>query len=127
MTERKRSKAEERSYAALLHEIEELKQWEELRVMEKANRDRKLKERMIPPAWARVERDVPVRPKKIRVTAAYDEELVKWFRAMGHNYQARMNAVLRTYMKAVVSKEILSHGDLDWKGDEIWGLPDKRK
>ena len=40
-------------------------------------------------------REVPVRPKKIRVTAAYDEELVKWFRAMGHNYQARMNAVLQ--------------------------------
>ena len=46
-------------------------------------RDRKLKERMIPRAWVRVERDVPVRPRKVRVTAAYDEELVKWFRAMG--------------------------------------------
>ena len=30
MTERKRSKAEERSYAALLHEIEELEKWTEL-------------------------------------------------------------------------------------------------
>ena len=95
VTERKRSKAEERHYAALLHEIEELKKWEELRVMEKWNEDRKLKEQMIPRDWRRVERDVPVRPKKLRVTAAYDEELVKWFRAMGHNYQARMNAVLK--------------------------------
>ena len=40
-------------------------------------------------------REVPVRPRKIRVTAAFDEEVVKWFRAMGHNYQARMNAVLQ--------------------------------
>ena len=119
MTERKRSKAEERSYAALLHEIDELEKWEELRVMEKANRDRKLKARMIPGAWSRVERDVPVRPRKLRVTAAYDEELVKWFRAMGLGYQARMNAVLKAYMLAMKSREITSPKDIDWKGDEI--------
>ena len=35
MTERKRSKAEERHYAALLDEIEELKRWQELRLLEK--------------------------------------------------------------------------------------------
>ena len=63
--------------------------------MEKRNRDRKLKERMIPAEWRAIERDVPVRPRKLRVTAAYDEELVKWFRAMGQGYQARMNAVLQ--------------------------------
>ena len=119
VTERKRSKAEERSYAALLHEIEELDRWQELHAMEKANRDRKLKERTVPAAWARVERDVPVRPRKIRVTAAYDEELVRWFRAMGHGYQARMNAVLRAYMLAMKSREITSDKDIDWKGDEI--------
>ena len=101
VTERKRSKAEERSYAALLNEIEELKRWEELRLLEKETRDRKLKQEMIPAAWHTVERDVPVRPKKVRVTAAYEEELVKWFRAMGHNYQARMNAVLKAYMLAM--------------------------
>ena len=99
MTERKRSKAEERSYAALLHEIEELER-DELR-LEKRNRDRKLKERMIPASGARIEREVPVRPRKIRVTAAFDEDLVKWFRAMGLGYQARMNAVLRAYMLAM--------------------------
>ena len=27
----------------------------------------------------------------------------------------------------VVSKEILSRRHRDWKGDGIWGLPDKRK
>jgi uncharacterized protein (DUF4415 family) len=119
VTERKRSKAEERSYAALLREIEDLQADMELAEAEKWNRDRKLKERMMPPAWWRVERDVPVRPRKIRVTAAYDEELVKWFRAMGHNYQARMNAVLKAYMLAMKSREIISHKDIDWKGDEI--------
>jgi uncharacterized protein (DUF4415 family) len=119
VTERKRSKAEERHYAALLDEIEELKKWEELRVMEKRNEDRKLKERMLPGAWRRIEREVPVRPKRIRVTAAYDEELVRWFRAMGLGYQARMNAVLRAYMLAMKSREIASAKDRDWKGDEI--------
>jgi uncharacterized protein (DUF4415 family) len=119
VSERKRTKEEERHYAALLHEIEELKKWEELRVMEKENRDRKLKERMIPREWLTIERDVPVRPKRLRVTARYDEELVKWFRAMGHNYQARMNAVLRAYMLAMKAKEITSPKDIDWKGDAI--------
>ena len=61
---------------------------------------------MIPRAWWTIEQDVPVRPKKFRVTAAFDEELVKWFRAMGHNYQARMNAVLKAYMLAMKSREI---------------------
>ena len=82
MTERKRSKAEERSYAALLHEIEELKRWEELQLLEKETRDRRLEQEMIPAAWHTVKRDVPVRPKKVRVTAAYEEELVRWFRAI---------------------------------------------
>ena len=119
MTERKRSKAEERSFAALLHEIEELEKWTELAEMEKRNRDRKLKERMIPAEWRTIERDVPVRPRKLRVTAAYDAELVKWFRAMGLGYQARMNAVLRAYMLAMKSREIASPKDVDWKGDKI--------
>jgi uncharacterized protein (DUF4415 family) len=110
VTERKRSKPEERSYAALLLELGEMEKW---------NRDRKLKERMIPGAWRTIEAEVPVRPKKVRVTAAYDEELVKWFRAMGHNYQARMNAVLRAYMLAMKSREIVSQKDRDWKGDAI--------
>ena len=119
VTERKRSKAEERYYAALLHEIEGLKQEQELRLLEMRNRDRKLKEQMIPAAWSRIEREVPVRPRKIRVTAAYDEELVKWFRAMGLGYQSRMNAVLKAYMLAMKSREITSPKDIDWKGDEI--------
>ena len=110
VTERKRSKAEERNYAALLLELDDL---------EKAHRDRALKARMMPADWRRIEAEVPVRPKKIRVTAAFDEEVVKWFRAMGHNHQARMNAVLKAYMLAMKSREIVSRKDRDWKGDEI--------
>ena len=61
---------------------------------------------------------MPVRPKKVRVTAAYDEELAKWFRAMGQSYQARMNAVLGLHA-GDGSREIASRKDIDWKGDEI--------
>jgi len=38
---------------------------------------------------------------KIRVTAYFDQEVVKWFRAQGRGYQTRMNAVLRAYMEGV--------------------------
>jgi uncharacterized protein (DUF4415 family) len=115
VTERKRTKAEERSYAALRDALTDL----ELDELERWNAYRKLKEKMIPGAWHGIEREVPVRPKKIRVTAAFDEAVVKWFRAMGHNHQARMNAVLKAYMLAVQSREIQSRANRDWKGDEI--------
>jgi uncharacterized protein (DUF4415 family) len=115
VTERKRTKPEERAYSELrdlLIEIEtaELEQW---------NKYRALKARMLPPEWHRIEREVPVRPRKLRVTMTCDEDLAKWFRAMGHGYQARMNAVLRAYMLAVKGREIASRQDKDWKGDEI--------
>ena len=119
MTERKRTKEEERHYAALLHEIEGLKQWQDELLLEKEVGAWKLKAEVIPAAWRRIEKDVPVRPKKVRVTAAYEEDLVKWFRAMGHNYQARMNAVLKAYMLAVRSREIASRKNTDWKGEAI--------
>lgn len=74
-----------------------------------------------PHDWHWIEHDVPVRPRKTRLTACFDTDLVKWFQAMGHGYQARLYVVLRTFILAVQSKEILSQRDLDWKGDEIWG------
>ena len=119
MAERKRTKEEERKYSALLHEMERLKAWAKLDLAEKAARQTLLYCEVIPNAWGRIEEEVPVRPKKIRVTAAYEEEVVKWYRAMGHNYQARMNAVLKTYMLAVKSREIPSQKDTDWKGAPI--------
>ena len=56
------------------------------------------------------------------MTAAYDEELVKWFRAMGHGYQARMNAVLKAYMLAMKSREITSR-----EGHRLEGGRDLRR
>jgi uncharacterized protein (DUF4415 family) len=110
MTDRKRTKREERSYADLMRELHELESW---------NQDRKLKARMIPPDWRKLDRTAPCRPRKTRITAAFDAEVVKWYRGLGHGYQTRMNAVLRAYMHAVIAKEIERTGDRDWKGDLI--------
>ena len=116
VTERKRTKPEERAYSELhdlLIEIETRR----ARAVEQVPRGSS--RRMLPPEWHRIEREVPVRPRKLRVTMTCDEDLAKWFRAMGHGYQARMNAVLRAYMLAVKGREIASRKDKDWKGDEI--------
>lgn len=110
MNERKRTKAEERAYAAAMTELYDLEIWQA---------QRKLRDKHVPAEWHTLAKDTPTRPKKERVTAAYDADMVKWYRSLGHGYQARMNKVLRTYMLLVISKEIASAGDLDWKGDPI--------
>jgi len=110
MNDRRRTKAEEKSYGAMLRELHELECW---------NMDRKLKDRILPRDWRKAETLAPTRPKKTRITAAFDAEVVRWYRGLGHGYQARMNVVLKTYMHAVISKEIERRGDRDWKGDLI--------
>lgn len=108
--DRKRTKTEERAYSLAVRELYDLEEW---------NRLRKLREKHVPADWHKIERDVPVRAKKARVTAAYDADMVRWYRSLGHGYQARMNRVLRAYMLLVIAKEIESAGDRDWKGDLI--------
>ena len=87
----------------------------------------KLQQSLVPPEWSRIEAEVPVRPPRTKVTIDLDEDVAKWFRRMGHGYQRRVNAVLRTYMLALISKEILSEGDRTRDGREIWGLPAKKE
>jgi uncharacterized protein (DUF4415 family) len=110
MTERRRTKAEKKSYALLLQELNELEAWWEAY---------KLKDRLIPNDWHRLDETAPVRPRKSRITAAFDADVARWYRGLGHGYQARMNAVLRAYMLAVISKEIERRGDRDWLGEPI--------
>ena len=115
MTERKRSKAEERAFAELrpaLKELEALETWMKMEYI-------KLRHDMIPTAWSSIEEDVPVRPRKVRVNASYDADVAGFFRSMGQGYQARMNAVLRAYMLAIQSREIRSRKNEDWLGKEI--------
>ena len=73
----------------------------------------------MPPGWETVEKENPVRPRKVRITAAYDADVAKFFRMMGLGYQARMNAVLRAYMLAIQSRVLRSKKNEDWIGNEI--------
>jgi hypothetical protein len=71
--------------------------------------------RLMASGWNQFER-VPVRPRKTRVTVAFDADMVDWFRRMGEGWHARMNHVLLAFMLAVQSKEIHTDGDYDWRG-----------
>ena len=110
MSDRKRSKSEERSFARMLAELEE----QEI-AFDRFKRSRSL----VPPGWHSVERRAEIKSKKTKLNLALDADMVAWFRALGRGYQPRMNAVLRAYMHAVISKEIEQKGDLDWRGEVI--------
>jgi uncharacterized protein (DUF4415 family) len=110
MLDRKRSKTEERSFARMLADLES----------QEADFERfKRTQRLVPPGWHSVERRAEIKPKKTKLTVTLDADMVAWFRALGRGYQPRMNAILRAYMHAVISKEIEQKGDLDWRGDVI--------
>jgi uncharacterized protein (DUF4415 family) len=102
MDDRKRTKAEERRRAELIAELEDMEAW---------FKAFQLKQRVMPRAWYAIHEATPCTPKKARLTAAFDEDLVRWYRSLGRGYQARMNAVLRAYMLACLSKEIERLGD----------------
>jgi uncharacterized protein (DUF4415 family) len=74
-----------------------------------------LKLRLMADGWHSFER-VPVRPRKTKVTVAFDADMVDWFRLTGEGWHARINAVLRVFMLAVQSKAIHSDRDYDWRG-----------
>ena len=40
-------------------------------------------------------------PKKEQVTLRVDSDVLRWFRSQGKGYQTKINAVLRSYLKAV--------------------------
>lgn len=110
MTDRKRTKSEERNYAELMSDLYELDLW---------RRQNEMKLRNIPEGWHHIEREIPCTPKKAKVTMNLDADMLRWFRAMGKGYQSRVNAILRVYMLAVLSKEVETQKDRSWKGDPI--------
>ncbi len=70
----------------------------------------------LPEGWSNLERDHPTFPHKQQVTFRLDGDVLKWFRNMARGYQARINAVLRLYMLARVSKtvETLDEMEVEW-------------
>lgn len=51
----------------------------------------------VPAAWGRLEEDIDVEERKVKITLLLDESVAKYFRAQGRGYQARINRVLQTY------------------------------
>jgi uncharacterized protein (DUF4415 family) len=112
--DRMRTIAQERAYVDLMIALE--RQATDLR-------DAKLRGALIPKEWEKLEDTAPVQPRKKKVTVALDEDVARWFKRLGAGYHGRINAVLRTYMLALISKAVLSQADKDRHGDEIWGRP----
>jgi uncharacterized protein (DUF4415 family) len=50
--------------------------------------------------WKDAEAVMPSSEGKEPVTLRIDRDVIRWFKARGHGYQTRMNAVLRSYMLA---------------------------
>jgi len=48
--------------------------------------------------WKKAKLRMP--QKKESVTIRLDHDVLEWFRGMGRGYQAKINAVLRSYMKS---------------------------
>jgi uncharacterized protein (DUF4415 family) len=48
--------------------------------------------------WAAARVGLP--PRKTRIHASLDADVVHWFKQQGRGYQTRMNSVLRRYMDA---------------------------
>lgn len=119
MEDRLRTIAQERAHLELMIELERQEQdW----------RDIKLRRSLIPEDWHKLETTAPVRPRRKKVTVALDEDVARWFHGLGAGYHGRINAVLRTYMLALISKAVLSQGDKNRHGEETWGkVPPKRK
>ena len=44
--------------------------------------------------------EISLRPPKKSLTLRLDADVLEWFRKKGEGYQTRINAILRTYMKA---------------------------
>ena len=50
--------------------------------------------------WANAKVVMPEDRNQTQVTAKFDRDVVEWFRGQGRGYQARMNAVLRSYYES---------------------------
>ncbi len=67
----------------------------------------------IPIEWETIAKEV-ASPKKTRITARFDADVVKFFRVAGEGYQSRMNRVLRAFMQTRLTG--LVEG---WESEEI--------
>lgn len=85
-------------------------------------------EQVIPETWATLEDDVDVTERKVKITLRLDESVVKFYRAMGGGYQARMNRVLQTYAQMQIAQVRWFEGEREevrrQTAAEAWGDDD---
>ena len=58
---------------------------------------------IVPDAWHTLRTDVDVEEPKEKVTLYLDRSVVKYYRAMGKGYQARVNRILATFAQASIA------------------------
>ncbi len=91
MSNRKRSKTEERSFARMLDDLEQQEA-----DFERFKRTRSL----IPAGWHSVERRAEIKPKKTKLNLALDADMVTWFRGRrrpGEYFQDRKRCAASRY------------------------------
>ena len=110
MIDRKRTKAQEKAMSDMVHDLSQ---------MERDNALMRTTFQLVPPGWERATRNTPTGPTKKKMTIRLDPDVLDWFRGLGNGYQNRINAVLRAYMNAVISKYIEETKDRDWEDKPI--------
>ena len=72
--------------------------------------------RVFPDEWYKLHEKHPTEPHREKVTLRLDADMLKWYRGLGRGWQPRINAILRAYMRAILSKEIERIGDRSVNG-----------
>lgn len=72
----------------------------------------------IPAAWHEIAGQ-RIQPLKRSVTIRIDEDVIKFFRAMGQGHLTRMNAVLRTFMLARLAEVVKGEEDYQPPPEEL--------
>ncbi|SIT04565.1 BrnA antitoxin family protein [Paracoccus saliphilus] len=112
-----------------------------MRMLEWDLHQRLMTELRIPAEWHQIAREKGL-PGKTRVTLRLDEDIVRFFRSMGTNWQSKVNQVLSVWMHARLAglinggetmdymkrREVKGHdgprpkwGDLQQQADEVFG------
>lgn len=63
-------------------------------------------EEVVPDAWHTLEADLEVEEPREKVTLYLDRSVARFYRGMGHGYQARINRLLRTWAQMRIAGEV---------------------
>ncbi|MDJ0825597.1 MAG: BrnA antitoxin family protein [Rhodobacter sp.] len=78
----------------------------------------------VPEAWDTLEQDVDVEEMKVKASLYLDESVLKFYRAMGKGYHARINRVLATFAQMRIAQVKRVNEMLDEELAQIAALRD---